>query len=60
MATRTGAAFELQRLHGMGEGIYAEVLKDASACRVYLLRFCTEQTLTVNTTAAGGNVQLLA
>ena len=26
----------------------------------YLLRFCAEQTLTVNTTAAGGNVQLLA
>jgi RHH-type proline utilization regulon transcriptional repressor/proline dehydrogenase/delta 1-pyrroline-5-carboxylate dehydrogenase len=33
-----GAArpFELQRLHGMGEGIYREVLKDASIrCRVY-------------------------
>ncbi|MFO1279217.1 MAG: L-glutamate gamma-semialdehyde dehydrogenase [Burkholderiaceae bacterium] len=26
----------------------------------YLMRFCAEQTLTVNTTAAGGNVQLLA
>jgi RHH-type proline utilization regulon transcriptional repressor/proline dehydrogenase/delta 1-pyrroline-5-carboxylate dehydrogenase len=26
----------------------------------YLYRFCTEQTVTVNTTAAGGNVQLLA
>jgi RHH-type proline utilization regulon transcriptional repressor/proline dehydrogenase/delta 1-pyrroline-5-carboxylate dehydrogenase len=26
----------------------------------YLYRFCAEQTLTVNTTAAGGNVQLLA
>jgi RHH-type proline utilization regulon transcriptional repressor/proline dehydrogenase/delta 1-pyrroline-5-carboxylate dehydrogenase len=26
----------------------------------YLLRFCAEQTITVNTTAAGGNVQLLA
>jgi RHH-type proline utilization regulon transcriptional repressor/proline dehydrogenase/delta 1-pyrroline-5-carboxylate dehydrogenase len=26
----------------------------------YLYRFCTEQTLTINTTAAGGNVQLLA
>jgi RHH-type proline utilization regulon transcriptional repressor/proline dehydrogenase/delta 1-pyrroline-5-carboxylate dehydrogenase len=26
----------------------------------YLLRFCAEQTVTVNTTAAGGNVQLLA
>ena len=26
----------------------------------YLLRFCAEQTLTVNTTAAGGNVALLA
>jgi RHH-type transcriptional regulator, proline utilization regulon repressor / proline dehydrogenase / delta 1-pyrroline-5-carboxylate dehydrogenase len=25
----------------------------------YLYRFCAEQTLTVNTTAAGGNVQLL-
>jgi delta 1-pyrroline-5-carboxylate dehydrogenase len=25
-----------------------------------LYRFCAEQTLTVNTTAAGGNVQLLA
>jgi RHH-type transcriptional regulator, proline utilization regulon repressor / proline dehydrogenase / delta 1-pyrroline-5-carboxylate dehydrogenase len=26
----------------------------------YLRRFCSEQTLTINTTAAGGNVQLLA
>jgi RHH-type proline utilization regulon transcriptional repressor/proline dehydrogenase/delta 1-pyrroline-5-carboxylate dehydrogenase len=26
----------------------------------YLLRFCAEQTLTVNTTAAGGNAALLA
>ncbi|MDO9314192.1 MAG: L-glutamate gamma-semialdehyde dehydrogenase [Burkholderiaceae bacterium] len=26
----------------------------------YLLRFCTEQTITVNTTAAGGNVELLS
>ncbi|GAC1540514.1 MAG: hypothetical protein NVS2B4_19980 [Ramlibacter sp.] len=31
-----GATFELQRLHGMGQGIYREVLKDPSlACRVY-------------------------
>ena len=31
-----GAAFELQRLHGMGEGIHREVLKDKTiACRVY-------------------------
>lgn len=36
MARRTGAPFELQRLHGMGEGIYREVLKDPLvACRVY-------------------------
>jgi RHH-type proline utilization regulon transcriptional repressor/proline dehydrogenase/delta 1-pyrroline-5-carboxylate dehydrogenase len=36
MARRTGAPFELQRLHGMGEGIYREVLQDAQlACRVY-------------------------
>jgi RHH-type proline utilization regulon transcriptional repressor/proline dehydrogenase/delta 1-pyrroline-5-carboxylate dehydrogenase len=36
MAGRTGAAFELQRLHGMGEGIYREVLQDPRlACRVY-------------------------
>jgi RHH-type transcriptional regulator, proline utilization regulon repressor / proline dehydrogenase / delta 1-pyrroline-5-carboxylate dehydrogenase len=26
----------------------------------YLLRFCAEQTITVNTTAAGGNAALLA
>ena len=26
----------------------------------YLTRFCAEQTITINTTAAGGNVQLLA
>ena len=26
----------------------------------YLYRFCAEQTITVNTTAAGGNVQLMA
>ncbi|GAB3652011.1 L-glutamate gamma-semialdehyde dehydrogenase [Ramlibacter alkalitolerans] len=36
MARRNGAPFELQRLHGMGEGIYREVLQDPQlACRVY-------------------------
>ena len=31
-----GATFELQRLHGMGEGVYREVLKNPLiACRVY-------------------------
>jgi RHH-type transcriptional regulator, proline utilization regulon repressor / proline dehydrogenase / delta 1-pyrroline-5-carboxylate dehydrogenase len=36
MARKTGSAFELQRLHGMGEGVYREVLRDAKiACRVY-------------------------
>lgn len=36
MANRTGAQFELQRLHGMGEGVYREVLKNPLvACRVY-------------------------
>ena len=36
MAARSGAGFELQRLHGMGEGIYREVLKNPLvACRVY-------------------------
>ncbi|MDP1757946.1 MAG: proline dehydrogenase family protein, partial [Pseudohongiella sp.] len=36
LAKNAGAAFELQRLHGMGEGVYREVLKDpAIACRVY-------------------------
>ena len=36
LAARSGAAFELQRLHGMGEGVYREVLKDrALSCRVY-------------------------
>jgi RHH-type transcriptional regulator, proline utilization regulon repressor / proline dehydrogenase / delta 1-pyrroline-5-carboxylate dehydrogenase len=36
MAAKTGAAFELQRLHGMGEGVYREVLKNPLiACRVY-------------------------
>ncbi len=36
MAARTGGAFELQRLHGMGEGVYREVLKNPLvSCRVY-------------------------
>jgi RHH-type proline utilization regulon transcriptional repressor/proline dehydrogenase/delta 1-pyrroline-5-carboxylate dehydrogenase len=36
MAARTGAPFELQRLHGMGEGVYNEVLKNPLVpCRVY-------------------------
>jgi RHH-type proline utilization regulon transcriptional repressor/proline dehydrogenase/delta 1-pyrroline-5-carboxylate dehydrogenase len=36
MAARSGAAFELQRLHGMGEGVYAQVLKNPLLkCRVY-------------------------
>ena len=36
MARKVGANFELQRLHGMGEGIHREVLKDRSInCRIY-------------------------
>jgi RHH-type proline utilization regulon transcriptional repressor/proline dehydrogenase/delta 1-pyrroline-5-carboxylate dehydrogenase len=36
MAARTGAKFELQRLHGMGEGIFREVLTNPLiSCRVY-------------------------
>ncbi len=36
MASRTSSKFELQRLHGMGEGIYREVLKNPLiSCRVY-------------------------
>jgi RHH-type proline utilization regulon transcriptional repressor/proline dehydrogenase/delta 1-pyrroline-5-carboxylate dehydrogenase len=36
MARKAGAPFELQRLHGMGTGIYREVMKDpAIAVRVY-------------------------
>jgi len=36
LAARQGVPFELQRLHGMGEGIYREVLKNPLvACRVY-------------------------
>ena len=36
MAARTHAPFELQRLHGMGEGVFREVLKNpAISCRVY-------------------------
>ena len=34
--SEAGAAFEMQRLHGMGEGVYREVLKDGRVpCRVY-------------------------
>jgi len=36
MARQAGAAFEMQRLHGMGEGVYREVMKDAGIpVRVY-------------------------
>ncbi|NQW94704.1 MAG: L-glutamate gamma-semialdehyde dehydrogenase [Polaromonas sp.] len=36
MAERHAVPFELQRLHGMGEGIFREVLKNPNiACRVY-------------------------
>ena len=36
MARKANAPFEMQRLHGMGEGIYREVMKDPSiAVRVY-------------------------
>ena len=36
MARARNAEFEMQRLHGMGEGISREVMKDAGvACRVY-------------------------
>ncbi len=33
---KAGVPYEMQRLHGMGEGVYREVLKDkAIACRIY-------------------------
>ncbi|HEV6964839.1 proline dehydrogenase family protein, partial [Roseateles sp.] len=36
MARAAAAPFEMQRLHGMGEGVYREALKDGSIpCRVY-------------------------
>ncbi|MCW5654017.1 L-glutamate gamma-semialdehyde dehydrogenase [Hydrogenophaga sp.] len=36
MASGRGAPFELQRLHGMGEGVYREVLRNPRVrCRVY-------------------------
>ena len=36
MAARNAVPFELQRLHGMGEGIFREVLKNPQiSCRVY-------------------------
>ena len=36
MASKNSAKFELQRLHGMGEGIFREVLKNPQIdCRVY-------------------------
>ena len=36
MAARSAVPFELQRLHGMGEGIFREVLKNPQiSCRVY-------------------------
>jgi RHH-type transcriptional regulator, proline utilization regulon repressor / proline dehydrogenase / delta 1-pyrroline-5-carboxylate dehydrogenase len=36
ISARAGTGFELQRLHGMGEGIYREVLKNPLVhCRVY-------------------------
>lgn len=36
MARKAGAPFEMQRLHGMGEGVYREVLRDGTIpCRVY-------------------------
>ena len=36
MSEMTGAQFELQRLHGMGEGIFREVLKTSGiSCRIY-------------------------
>ena len=36
MGARSAAPFELQRLHGMGEGVYREVLKNPLiGCRVY-------------------------
>ena len=36
MAERSGSRFELQRLHGMGEAVYREVLREPLiSCRVY-------------------------
>ncbi|HZN23792.1 MAG TPA: bifunctional proline dehydrogenase/L-glutamate gamma-semialdehyde dehydrogenase PutA [Burkholderiales bacterium] len=36
LARESGASFELQRLHGMGESIYRQVLQSASVpCRIY-------------------------
>ena len=35
MAKAQGAAYEMQRLHGMGEGVYREVMRDSIPVRVY-------------------------
>ena len=36
LSAKNGGSFELQRLHGMGEGVYREVLKNPLvSCRVY-------------------------
>ncbi len=36
MGAKSGGKYELQRLHGMGEGVYREVLKNPMvSCRVY-------------------------
>ena len=41
-----------------GEGLSAPAPRPAGRTTCY--RFCAEQTVTINTAAAGGNVQLLA
>ena len=38
MARDAAVPFELQRLHGMGEGVYREVLGDSRACRAASMR----------------------
>ncbi len=58
--------------YGQGAGQASEQAKDSSSSALqlaaaakaggshYLYRFCAEQTVTVNTAAAGGNAALLA
>ena len=53
-----GAQALIETLVGAGEGLSGTGPK-AGRPR-YLQRFCAEQTVTINTTAAGGNVALLA
>jgi RHH-type proline utilization regulon transcriptional repressor/proline dehydrogenase/delta 1-pyrroline-5-carboxylate dehydrogenase len=61
VADAAGPARQVARALADRDGAILPLITGAEAQRADMLwRFCAEQTLTINTAAAGGNAELLA